>query len=133
MMFCASARQGSPICKTIAQILLLFKIPFSSCKRQFKCRNGVLKWLLLCRAFSSPVRHKKTHRYYVRIVHTGIGVCTYQGCQVRPFRDKKTKFLKQLAFVKVYRSLYSKTPKFFFLKTEFGIFQLQAPWQPWPI
>ena len=66
--------------------------------------------------------------------------CAGQGCQVWPFRGQKMTnfayfvligleifFMKYLAFLKVYRSLYSKIKTFSFFKTEFGIFKLQAP------
>ena len=43
-----------------------------------------------------------------------------------------TKFIKHLAFKKIYRSLYSKIKTFSVFKTEFGIFQLQAPGHPAP-
>ena len=39
-------------------------------------------------------------------------------------------FIMQLAFLKVYRSLYNKIKIFPFLKQRFGIFQIQAPGNP---
>ena len=54
--------------------------------------------------------------------------------QMLPFYNRfASKFLRiyyEVGLLWVYRSLYSKIQNFSFLKTEFGIFQLQAPGNP---
>ena len=64
-----------------------------------------------------------------------------QGCQVWPFQINKfgpfltgwprnLRIFKVVGLFLVYRSLYSKIQDFSFLRTEFGIFQSQAPGNP---